>query len=793
MANFIDTQDQFSQEHFEVVEIDLPIIAGTCTIDGNPGFGTPLSCDQSYPLTPGENDIQTYRFTMPSAPLIPVSGIMRYVKSISERTAELKPGNGLAARGTGSISFIDFEGDPNPDAPGVTDDVLNSGTFFGKLNARQVFVNKPVRIKLYRVEADGSIDIVNGSQTRHYIAESFKSNGNGSWSLNLKDELSVANIGEKVWPSQETLGYLKFDVNSTATHIFVDPNVDYSGVTVVRINDEFMGVSVQGSTNQTPDARLNIDAPRGQSIVGPISGEVLTQTIVQEHKAGDEVFVCKVSDNEKIYDLLERILLESDVDQSLITIQDWQDEIDLWHAGASINTLWYESQDVSKVINKILNDYLLDMWFDPEDRKIKISAISVWKQSEKIIREGNEINYRSLKVTPMDSMRTTRALAIYDKTFLAESDDVANYAKASQYTETSLALPQIYGEHKDKVFPSSTLLRKTSADLLVQRTVKRFGLMPEMYSWTTPERKLNINVGDVVGIETSSIQSFSGQVASLRRAQILSINPKYKSTGREYAVKALSYEAAGDSTTRVVLQGDQTLYDIHINGAGGPVEPVDITIVFDGATSSSSLGSYAITVGDLPAGSKVILILVGQADLQASGGKGGDHEKNGVGGAMVLNTKDIDFDIYLDGVTPDSTYSAADGYLRAPGGGGGGGEDYEVSDQHFNGGGGGGGAGRQPGAGGLSTSALPLDIHGEDGFDGDVLGNGGAGGEGYSGATDGGDGGDWGQPGIASNGNAGLAGIAIRSTGGTVNVYGGNNALRYIAGNSDTVNLLAPL
>ena len=46
MATFEATQSQFSQEHFEVLEIDLTVIDGVCTIGGALGYGTPLSCDQ---------------------------------------------------------------------------------------------------------------------------------------------------------------------------------------------------------------------------------------------------------------------------------------------------------------------------------------------------------------------------------------------------------------------------------------------------------------------------------------------------------------------------------------------------------------------------------------------------------------------------------------------------------------------------------------------------------------------------------------------------------------------------
>ena len=98
MSSFEITRSQFNQQHFTVVEIDLPVVNGTCTISNQPGYGTPLSCDQS------SDGIKTYKFTDVNAPILPESDILRVIKSISETPAKLQQGKGLASRGTASIS-----------------------------------------------------------------------------------------------------------------------------------------------------------------------------------------------------------------------------------------------------------------------------------------------------------------------------------------------------------------------------------------------------------------------------------------------------------------------------------------------------------------------------------------------------------------------------------------------------------------------------------------------------------------------------------------------------------------
>jgi hypothetical protein len=786
-----------NQEHFEVIEIDLPVITGACTIGGSPGFGTPLSCDEAY-----IGEIKTYKFTNQNAPIVP--GALRYIKSISEVTAGIKPGTGLGSRGTLSITFIDADkNDPNIGAPGVTPDVINTGTFFGKLSARQIIVNKEIRVKLYRVEADGTIDLAGGALTRFYIADTLKSNGK-TWTLLGKDELSAADINEKVWPPAQD-GNLRLDINDSVVIIPVDAVVDYSLAQVVRIGDEFFEVnSVTG--NQTGAAALNVSA-RGTTILAPVSAVQLTRTDKDSHSAGDEVFICRISDDERIDDLVSDVLTDSDVPLARIPTAAWAAEIDVWHPNTVINTLWYKSEPTNDVLKQILTDFLVDIVFDPEDRTINMFAISVWKQSQATIIEGVEINLDSVRLMQDENIRATRALVVYDKSFLGRSDDTENYSKASRFSDPSLQAVQFFGEHKDKLFDNSTLLVKDSADLLTQRYVARFGLKPKSLTWTTPESKLNINVGQVVDYRVFDDQGFGGNPSSNARAQITSIRPMYKDTGREYQIKAASYEAVALDNTEFVITGTVGNGLNLFTHAGNPPTSVTLTFVFDGATIRSGSNSIAsVMAGNFAAGSKLILIFANSADGQAKGGSGGrgepilfEEEVNlwigvgsvaGTSGGTVYDAEGIDTDIYLSGATTSVAFPTALGFLRAPGGGGGGEDSASVGTNDIEGvggDGGGGGAGRDVGPGGqggqvdASQDSGKTETPGSNGAPGDTVGNGGAAGGAGAGA-----GGDWGLPGSAGNSPGGAAGKGIVSGGAAVTMFG-DTPSNFINGNGDAV------
>ena len=216
----------------------------------------------------------------------------------------------------------------------------------------------------------------------------------------------------------------------------------------MRIGEEFLKInSVTG--NLTGSASLSV-APRGSSIFAPVSGVRLTRTSTDEHSADDEVFICDLSDNETIDSLIARILVSSDLDPALIPYAEWALEVEEWHSMDKINTLHHEAKDVNELLSSILTGYLMDLWFDQITNKVRLSAISVWKQSTSLLTEGREIDAYSLKRSAVPSIRASRARIVFDKSFLAKDDSVSSYAKGSQFSNNLLTTEALYGKHKDK-------------------------------------------------------------------------------------------------------------------------------------------------------------------------------------------------------------------------------------------------------------------------------------------------------------------------------------------------------
>ena len=179
MTDFTTTQDEPTQEHFYIVEIDLPIITGLCELTpGVEGYGTPLSC----PIQDGTSAtvIKTYTFATTNAPdNLPVSPIFHCLAGITETGTQLTSGKGLALRGRATINFVDFPGqDPNIERT-TGQAAINNGTFFGKYKARNVFENKETRVGKFRKSP--TLNYLTDGEWSTYSARELNTNGRAGY------------------------------------------------------------------------------------------------------------------------------------------------------------------------------------------------------------------------------------------------------------------------------------------------------------------------------------------------------------------------------------------------------------------------------------------------------------------------------------------------------------------------------------------------------------------------------------------------------------------------------------
>lgn len=765
-------------EQFYIVKIKVPKSYGACTIDGNDGYGSPLSCaDQLQAGTLTTTD-EYIKFTDYIGNLTE-SDVWKCIENVSITTPKLKAGNGVASRATASISFNDFVGDPNPESPALqnTPSLEFQGTYFGKLDERYILTNIDVDIELY--ETDGFTHTL--AQTFKFIAESFKDQGSKKWSLKCKDILYKLDEKKSVFPS-DINEELVDAIDATQTTVKITKNNGLSNgdwlesdSTVMVIGDQVAFATSVAASDST-SVTYNVTRPNGDYTKGT---GLFTRSYYNSRvaaDAGSNVFKGAIFTNRNIAELITSIFVSAGIPISKFNETEISATLDAWIPNNNFNFILYKTETAIDLLNDVCEILEIDIFTDLSTGFIKVTASSPWEVESGELIEGVNFDYGSLKKERLETERYTRASLKYDKRTIVPDEEYFRKVAAAFNSEYENDL--LYGEEKVKTLPDTFLLGNSQKDYETAQTsviryVNRFGGRLTKYNLTIDNHAYNDlepMESQVFTIKGDSIQSYSG-AANSQRAQITQIKPIY-GISTKYLLELITYSAfggsVGDGAVTVTQLTDISLFLL----AASPTTAVERTFIFDGISVYQDTFAQSITTGSFPSGSTVNIVLLNGATLDARGGDGGgggDNIKGALydglagsdGGTVLFVESGIAVNIYLSGTnTVQSVSYSCDGYLRAPGGGDSG------FDAIFGSAGNGGNGGK-----------------------GNPFGLGGSGGNGVD-ASNGFDGIDnftpYGDNGVTSGSNSGgQAGKAISFSGSTVTLFG-SNATRYIQGNGDT-------
>lgn len=790
-----------SLHHFYTVEIDLPEVVGACTIGGQGGFSTPLTCTDQ---TSFSTAIKTHKFT-DTGLILSESNIHKCISKVGETTPKLKAGNGVASRASCNITFIDFVGDPNETSPAViaNQSIIGRGSFFGKLKERNILANKAVRVKYWQ-RLNGVDSLVRENK---YIITDIKRGSKDSWTLTGKDVLYKADDEKAQFPKVVT-GELVPDITAGTTSILM--NADISEWTPINKYCAVIGKDICIITAATGDENtVTLTVARASTI--NLGSRVITNEPAS-HSSGDEVFRGRVFLNDDLADVFAAIYEDAGISTSEYDGAGMTSELDSWlgNISNSIDAIFYESKESTRVLDDICATFMLDIWTDTALGKIKLKATTPWNTTAATLEEDKTIIYGTVSIDEPKDLHYSRAFLQYDKRRLTESDDDVNFARSSLALNTDLEGANFYDEEKVKKIGKSIILSNKSnniesADLTTVRYAQRFSNRPQRISFEIEEKDLSFALGDVVEIITKDNQDIYGNPKQGVRAQVTQITPQYK-IGRLYKITTVTYNpfiggVVGSDYT-INTAADINLY----TESGGVASAGTYTFLFDSRDFGQNQLPQALTIGSFPSGSIVNIVCLNGAVLVGRAGSGGNGGSDSAGsstiaptsgtdgGLTIKGTPGVTVNVYLEGITGDlgnGSYTA-DGYLYAAGGGGGGGSSQVngESGDHVGGGGGGGGAGYFVGSGG------------QGGFGDNGTTSSGASGTSTSGGnssiavgnptTAGGSGGALGASGSAGSGlsNGGAAGSALDLNGGTINVLTNGNTSRFIKGAGDNASSL---
>jgi hypothetical protein len=803
-------KDNFKQQHFVVYELVLPYCTA-CTPSNNltESWHTPITCDE-----PSDDEYSLW-FTSNSAPIIAPpsqsisiksrlnSSVWRVVTSGSESTPTLKPGEGMASRGSMSVSMSDFKGDPGP--INFSDD----GTFFGKLKARNILDGKKIISHYYSITSESGSPVEVNTST-HFIEKTTLTGGR--FTIRAKDALKDLEAFSQQFPIP-TEATLTSDIDDTTTTIPVSDGSMFAVDDVIIIDKELMRISSISVNDLTVYARGSTYLATDSSII--------YKTNKDSHSEDSSVQICYVMNKSFLSNVLQDIFNSSGL-SAYVDFTQWDDEILEWNENAFLYGVFHEPEEVDDLINRLLTDYMVDMWLDQSTQKVVVNATTAWKQAIRTIYEGNDLS--NLTTSTKENSRFSRAYIYNQKDFQAENDDAVNYSRLTLHKDTATESSDFYGSIKVKEFDPSSFISPSSAQILVSRFVQRFSSTPELLNFTMEERKLSgLSLGDIVDVVSRDSQSPSGATLEARtRTQLISIKPDLNKIGRMYKVQALSYvpliaTTAGQDLT-IFISG--VVFDIDLYArAGAPPDALNVTFVFDGATiGSSSAGAPAIRAGLFDAATAIKMIFTNNSKVSAKGGNGGAASISntsasaaaGVSAGDVYQSDGITTSIYLNYGTVDGYVTSAE--LHAPGGGGGGATCYNTDESSsglfvsLGAAGGGGGSGIPEGSGGAASVVEPSDFDGvfssaKNGFNGtfSLGGNGGLASIPFPvSSAKGGKGGASLVAGASSSspagtrtkqGAAGAAGAAIKGAGVTVYNLAASSS-KFKSGNSDSFTLI---
>lgn len=699
----------------------------------------------------------TTPFTFPSTQLDLSVNFYNGFKSWSHSPPKADPGQSMGSRAKISFSLIDsVDNDTYVTYP---DRRTANATLFTKWIARNPnFEGRPVTVQTGFDPLNFNID---NFITREYIIDSLQVN-NGLLSCSCLDPLILTD-DKKAKAPVASLGTLVAIIDDASTEITYGGAAafDYgaSGTVFVRVDSEVIECTVLSD------------------FVLTIVNRAVGGTEQKDHSLNATVQSCLVYTNVNVVTIIKDLL----TNYTTIPAKFFDDYSAVIAATSSITLTANinKSESVKKLIDELIKNGDLVMYYDEENQLIKIKQVQDSEAEPIFINEDNNILMDSTSFTRLPKEQYTRYSTAWAPNDITKTTGEEYFSIVYQPINLNTELPINKGEVEEKDIFFNRWLTNDSNDITIgtslsQRVLDRSTKLPQEFSFTLDVEDVFNTQGGV--LELGSIAT----IASSRRVnvdgtdlstsyQILSMkdlgNMKYK------ILSKLFQDPLQGVNIDFTISANKVNYDLSTEFApvaGNYKVLIDVGVSI-GATSTSV---FAFTTGTQAAGVSFDFIVRGA--IEGAGGAGGD-------GSVVLNQAGDDG--FVGGnafnATVPCTINVGSGAIWAGGGGVNGGTKYETEIKPgvfitVDANGGSGGQGYVGGLGGIGEG-----VNGSDGS------------RGAPGTLSGLSGGEFGESGDTDifdeslspttppidQSFSGLTGFAIVSNGNSVTITSGNNPL----------------
>lgn len=541
MTDFNTIRVRVGRKPITVVELVLdscanvygsaPCTAAVGTTGTQKCFNTYKSCQDTANYT---KTTKTYKFTGKSSFLPIGENVFPCITSTDIAPTQIDP-KGFSVSASVTITLEDFPHhdrgvDPYVSTRNYTPN--DQGTFFGKLRARNIYMENRV-LKVSKGYIDDDRVIYTQSRT-YFIDRPIEISANGTVKIVGKDALRFADAEKSKAPAQSQ-GVLSAALLAAATTLTLLPagaGDDYPASGTLRIDDEVMTYSSKS----------------GDTFSGLTRGT--DGTTADDHDISSKVQLCLRYTTQTIPYIINDLLVNyAGLDASYITISDWNTENGLWLSTFTSTVLLTQPEGVKDLLEEIIESTGCILWWDDIAAQVRFKVIAPPLPSSPplAIDEESNILAGSFVVSDLQKERISKVITYYSLNAPTSDLKAENFKSVSIQVDVTGESVNAYGTAADRVILNRWVPTDQLAAEIGGRLLGRFKDTPRQISFQL-DAKDALNTGDLVDVASRMIQDETGAPITIR---YLVTECREMVVGSIYAFKAIQVQSTTGSAALI--------------------------------------------------------------------------------------------------------------------------------------------------------------------------------------------------------------------------------------------------
>ncbi len=366
---------------------------------------------------------EVYRFSVPTMYLNPAIPHIPSIKGFTHTPAQISLGKDLGVRATVSVNLTD-----HPHRFGV--DSYDEGSFWGKWRGRYGTKLRNRELRLVRgVESQDRASMT----VRYFVIDTTDGpTPQGMYTIIAKDHLKLADDDRSQAPRLSN-GRLQSAIDADDGGLTLTPggigDAEYPASGYVCIGGkEVVSFTRSGDSLTISRAQLG--------------------SVAQTHNTGDRVQLCLYYSGDDVADIIYGLMTNyvTGITPDMIDLAEWQVET-AQYLGVIYNTIITEPTGVRKLLNELIDQAALAVFWDDEARKVRLKVLREIATDVELFDEDRIVE-GSLGVKELPQSRISQIWTFYgQRDPTDQGDDRDNYraalADADLVRETEYGAPAI--------------------------------------------------------------------------------------------------------------------------------------------------------------------------------------------------------------------------------------------------------------------------------------------------------------------------------------------------------------